>query len=360
MSKVITSVGVLFIVACLLLALIPTSALASEIQPPQSKISSDSSALQEVIGNDAGITGRIEDVYWQDWEYYGIWRNLEGVVLPSAIGTVGIMVSWFNDSTIQVTGHVEATVTKPLGGTLSLPATGGQDTTLAPGESMAVVFDMIIDQSGPWVLHATLSDEATSSILDQLSVNFEVAGISPDFEGFPRVCDTPPCSVTFTNLVSGGATPYQNAVWNFGDGTTPIEGVAKNSGETLTHTYIIPGVFDVTLQVWDAEGTTVSVIEVDYITVGEGVAPQYSWIFSTAGYFPKHLPDSCTETVDLDSLTDVPPEVQGVYWWDDNTLEWKFWATGAPGTTLATLGGGHSYDYMVSVSSPCAWDIPLP
>jgi PKD repeat protein len=349
----------LFIVACLLLALIPASALASGIQPPQSKISSDSNALQEVMGSDAGVTGRIEDIYWKDWEYYGIWRELEGVVLPSAIGTVDIMVSWFNDSTIQVTGHLEATVTKPLGGTLSLPVTGGQDTNLAPGESMAVLFDMIIDQSGPWVLHATLSDETTSSILDQLSVNFEVAGISPAFEGFPRVCDTPPCSVTFTNLVSGGATPYQNAVWNFGDGTTPIEGVAKNSGETLTHTYTVPGVFDVTLQIWDAEGTTASVIEVDYITVDESTNI-HTWHFSTSGFFPKHLLDAYTGQVVLTNLADVPPELQGVYWWDDDTLEWKFWAPGAPGTTLATLGGGHSYDYMVSVSGHCAWDIPLP
>ena len=190
-------------------------------------------------------------------------------------------------------------------------------------------------------------------------MNFVVAGISPAFEGFPRVCDTPPCSVTFTNLVSGGATPYQNAVWNFGDGTAPIEGVAKNGGETLTHTYTISGAFDVTLQVWDAEGTTASVIEVDYITVNENTNI-HIWNFSTDGFFPKHLLDAYTGQVVLANLADVPPEVQGVYWWDDNTLEWRFWAPGAPGTMLATLGGGHSYDYMVSVSGPCAWDIPLP
>ena len=359
MSKIITNVSVLFIVACLLLALIPTLALASEIQPPQTKISTDSSALQDVISSNAGATSRIEDIYWQDWNYYGIWRTLEGVLLPSAIGTVDIMVSWFNDSTIQMTGHIEAIVTKPVGTTLSLQATGGQDTTLAPSESKTVMFDMLIDQSGPWVLHVTLSDEATSSILDQISVNFEVAGISPAFEGFPRVGDTPPCSVTFTNLVTGGTTPYQNVVWNFGDGTAPLEGVAKNIGETLTHTYNIPGVFDVTLQVWDAEGTTASVMEVDYITVNGNTNIQ-TWNLSSGGFFPKHLLDAYTGQVVLTNLTDVPPEVQGVYWWDDNTLEWKYWAPGAPGTTLANLGGGHSYDYMVSVSGPCTWEIPLP
>ena len=58
------------------------------------------------------------------------------------------------------------------------------------------------------------------------------------------------------------------------------------------------------------------------------------------------------------NLADVPDEVQGVYWWDGD--EWLFWAPGVPGTTLATLGGGHTFDYMVAVTAACEWTIPLP
>jgi hypothetical protein len=74
---------------------------------------------------------------------------------------------------------------------------------------------------------------------------------------------------------------------------------------------------------------------------------------------PKHLPDSYYGQVVLDELVDVPAEIQGVYWFDNTAGAWKFWAPGAPGCTLMILGGGHTYDYMVAVSSPCEWDIPL-
>jgi hypothetical protein len=87
-----------------------------------------------------------------------------------------------------------------------------------------------------------------------------------------------------------------------------------------------------------------------------------TWPFCTAGFFPKHMPDSFTSEVVLGDLnpTTVPPEVQGVYWYDCSNSGWKFWAPGAPGTTLTTLGGGHTYAYMVSVTGGCEWEIPLP
>jgi len=80
------------------------------------------------------------------------------------------------------------------------------------------------------------------------------------------------------------------------------------------------------------------------------------------GFFPNHLPDSYYGQIVLADLllASIPDEVQAVYLYDANSLEWKFWAPEAPGTTITSLGGGHSYDYMVSVIGPCSWDIPLP
>ena len=88
----------------------------------------------------------------------------------------------------------------------------------------------------------------------------------------------------------------------------------------------------------------------------------HTWSLCVPGFFPKHLPDSYTGQVilaDLD-LGTIPSAMQGVYWFDCTAMEWKFWAPGAPGTTLTTLGGGHTYDYMVSVTDACEWDILLP
>ena len=106
-----------------------------------------------------------------------------------------------------------------------------------------------------------------------------------------------------------------------------------------------PGVFSLANQVVNLEVVSGSV--------------STTWTFYVAGFQPRHLPDSYYGQVLLDNLVDVPVEVQAVYWFDDSAGEWKFWAPGAPGCTLFTLGGGHTYDYMVVVSGPCEWDIPL-
>jgi hypothetical protein len=90
------------------------------------------------------------------------------------------------------------------------------------------------------------------------------------------------------------------------------------------------------------------------------ITPTHIWIFQAAGCFPKHLPDTYTGQItltDIELLT-IPDEVQGVYWWNGN--EWLFWAPSAPGCTLSMLGGGHTFDYLVCVTGPCDWNIPLP
>jgi len=335
-SKIFTRTRILFIVVGLLLALIPTTASVLEA---------------------ASASGHITGVYFSDPRYYGIWRPLDDMELPSEIGTLDTMVGWVNDSTTTLTGHVVARITKPLGDIVSLTATDGQDIAVAPGGSQAVVFDMVIDHSGSWVLDATLYNKSNGAILDRLIVNFTVDGFFVNFEGVPQVCDGPPCSVTFTNRVTGGALPYQNAAWDFGDGTPPSEGVALRYGETVVHHYTEPGFYDVILEVVDAEDVSACYTEVDYIAVGEG-SNGHTWTFSTSGFFPKHLPDSYLGSVVLSNLVDVPDTVQGVYYNDFGT--WKFWAPDAPGTTLATLGGGHTYDYVVAVTGDCEWNIPLP
>jgi len=334
-SKVFTSVCVLFIVVGLLLALIPTSALTSEA---------------------SGTSGHIGGIYYRDVRYGYTIFGLEGKTLPSGISAIDMFVSWYNDSSVTLTGHLKVTITKPDTNVLLLQAVDNQDTNLAPGENILVSFELAIDQSGPWAVDVQLTNFATGQELNNGSASFTVAGISPAFEGIPRDCDVPPCSVDFTNQTTGGALPYGNVSWNFGDGTV-VQDEAVHFGEIVTHNYTVSGVIDVQLQVWDNEGVTARHTEVDYIAIGEGYNV-HTWTFSTAGFFPRHLPDSYSGSVVLANLVDVPAEVQGVYYNDFGI--WKVSAPGAPETTLATLGGGLTYDYVIAVTGDCEWDIPLP
>ena len=188
----------------------------------------------------------------------------------------------------------------------------------------------------------------------------ELYSMPPSFEGNPRSCGAPPCCVTFTNFMTGGTLPYNSATWDFGDGTTPVIQIDANAqyGATVTHCYQKAGIFTVTLTMEDAEGVMAYKVEFDYIMVGtDGGGDTTTWSFDSSGCFPKHLPDSFFGSAQLGSLSGVPSEVQGVYY--NNFGTWKFWAPRAPGTTLATLVGGLSADYLVCVTGATDWDIPL-
>ncbi len=98
-----------------------------------------------------------------------------------------------------------------------------------------------------------------------------------DFVGTPRVCETlDGCCVTFTNLTTGGVLPYQNASWDFTDGSLPAVGQAINYGETIEHCYTDCGTYTVTLTMWDGNSTEAYHVELDYITVTTMI-PMLSW-----------------------------------------------------------------------------------
>jgi len=78
-----------------------------------------------------------------------------------------------------------------------------------------------------------------------------------------------------------------------------------------------------------------------------------TWTIPNSGIFPRHLPDTFTGTIVLDTL--IPPtDIQGVYY-ENGT----FWASGAPGCTLSHLEGGKVADYIIAATGACEWEIPL-
>ncbi len=60
--------------------------------------------------------------------------------------------------------------------------------------------------------------------------------------------------ITFTGTASGGTAPYM-FTWTFGDGASAI-------GNPVTHTYLVPGTYNVTMTVKDANGASVTVAKV--------------------------------------------------------------------------------------------------
>lgn len=113
--------------------------------------------------------------------------------------------------------------------------------------------------------------------------------------------------------------------------------------------------------VYSGEPAGIYVLDIETVTPTPTPPPLGIWSFCVQGFFPKHLPDSYNGQVVLTGLnpTLIPSQVQGVYWYDCDATEWKFWAPEVPGCTLTTLGGGHTFDYMVAVTGSCDWEVPL-
>ncbi|TMI54860.1 PKD domain-containing protein [Candidatus Bathyarchaeota archaeon] len=111
--------------------------------------------------------------------------------------------------------------------------------------------------SGGSVSHSFVSSGSytvTLSVLDSsgqraqasktVTVNPQLSGSFSYSPSSPR----PILPVTFTATGSGGDQPYSYS-WDFGDGTTA-------SGQTVSHSYLLPGSYVVTLTITDANGQT--------------------------------------------------------------------------------------------------------
>jgi hypothetical protein len=106
--------------------------------------------------------------------------------------------------------------------------------------------------------------------------------------------------------------------------------------------------------------------------IGPPPGDEVTFVFDEPGYSWRRLPDSYGGVVYLNSLLDIPIEVQGVYWcpgdiiWvedpggghEECTEPMLFWSPGAPGNTLEAMMAMERY--YISVIGPCSWTIPLP
>ena len=100
--------------------------------------------------------------------------------------------------------------------------------------------------SGSYTVTLSITDSSgqTAHASKTLTVNPQLSG---SFSYNPS-SPLPLLPVTFTATGSGGAQPY-NYRWDFGDGTAA-------SGQTISHTYLLPGSYVVTLTITDANHQT--------------------------------------------------------------------------------------------------------
>jgi hypothetical protein len=154
----------------------------------------------------------------------------------------------------------------------------------------------------------------------------------------------------FTDLEVFSTTDDQIEVYSDNNGRAFCLVSGMDGGEMATITTIVDYPFQRKHPAHQVEGELIW---------GEEPEEFAYWCFSTAGFFPKHLPDTYTGEVVLADLVSVPAEIQGVWYYDELLGEWSFWIPGVGGDLLVLLGGEEA-DYMVLVSGECeCWDIPL-
>ncbi len=153
------------------------------------------------------------------------------------------------------------------------------DVTVCDGSSVVISANASGGTGGPytytWSNAFTGQSQTVSPTINQNPMNYIVTAsdncsppatdtatvtIYPLAVSFMSVPDTAGCedfTVVFTALSNIGT----NYVWNFGDGT------ATQTGTPVTHTYVTPGSYNVTLTTTTAQGCSSSITNTSYIDV---------------------------------------------------------------------------------------------
>jgi trimeric autotransporter adhesin len=82
-------------------------------------------------------------------------------------------------------------------------------------------------------------------------------------------------------FLNTSTTDLAYATWDFGDGSPMVTVVPETDGTLTTHTYDFPGVFDVTLQIFNAQGCSQSIVQT--VQIGSGYDVMFPNVFSPNG-----------------------------------------------------------------------------
>lgn len=82
-------------------------------------------------------------------------------------------------------------------------------------------------------------------------------------------------------FLSAGTMDYAYATWDFGDGSALVTTDPDTEGSLTTHSYDFPGMFDVTLTVFNAQGCSREIIQT--VQIGSGYDVMFPNVFSPNG-----------------------------------------------------------------------------
>lgn len=130
---------------------------------------------------------------------------------------------------------------------------------LGDGRSVSTFMPTVqYDEAGLYDISLTVKDnfgcEVTLIKPDFIEVKKPVAS----FESFQTSAECPPLIATFLNRSSADVVKWN---WNFGDGK-------QSTLASPLNIYVLPGIFDVTLQVTDNAGCTSSITQADIVSIG--------------------------------------------------------------------------------------------
>jgi len=171
--------------------------------------------------------------------------NTQTMTNPVSVSPTPLSLSVSGPSTATTGSPVAFTATASGGTapyTFAWTATGGSPSS-GGGSSFTTTFNA----AGTFVVSATVTDaiSQTSNASQQIAISAPIPPLSASFTYSPS-SPLPVLPVTFTGSATGGTQPY-SFTWDFGDGSAI-------TGQSVSHSYLLPGNYLVTLTVTDATG----------------------------------------------------------------------------------------------------------
>ena len=153
------------------------------------------------------------------------------------------------------------------------------NVTLAPGESVPTSGTFFVMVPGSYTL-TWVAPSTSGELAIPVPINVQVTGIPIPLSvqaSVTPISGNAPLTVTFSALASGGTEPYTFS-WGFGDGSVSNE-------VNPTHTYLLSGLYSVSLSVSDSAFNTATAIPIN-ITVNQPPPPPPTPLTMTASGSP--------------------------------------------------------------------------
>jgi len=112
-----------------------------------------------------------------------------------------------------------------------------------------------------------------------------------------------PLTVTFTDTSNAGTFPITTWSWDFGDDSTA-------SGQTAEHTYSLPGIYDVSLNIADEFGLTDTLVYQGLVQL-DTVYGDVDWNTAVQSYDGSLILKDLAEMIELDTLQRIVGDVSG-------------------------------------------------